>query len=417
MPKGTARNVLTRLLFYILLPVMTATSIACMMLAETTELMRFFLYGFVPFALGGVFAMHLLLCRNPRERRTLEFIGLIGLSSVMIGTYLLELDRRSLFLSAGATLATISVIVQVKFILASGGPSRENRVLRLQESLIVPIAVAVTPFFLWLSSSLNPTYDLHLYAFEEGYGFQPAVAAVLLARAVPGLGQVLQWVYDALPLAVALLHACRSYYAPRESFLILFVVATSVGFGLYFVFPIAGVQQLFGESFPHALPPVAGLTIAPASIDLVAPRNGMPSLHAAWAYLVWFNASILPASLRGAFRGFVIVTLAATIGLPDAHWLTDLFVALPLAVALQAACSPGLPFGARERWRAVIGGALIVALWFAILRFTAPQVAAIPGLSWLLASVSCAASILLYRGLKQACAPVTAEARTAPLPG
>lgn len=418
MAVGATHVVLTRLLFYALLPVAAATSIACLLVAQTAGLVEFFLYGFVPFALCSVFGMHLLLCANPRERRAIELVGLIALSAVIVGTNLLGIERRSLILDAGAALATISIIFQVKFIAANQGPARRLRIVRLQETLIVPFAVTVTPFFLWLSSSINPTYDLHLYAFEASYGFQPSALVVSVAQSIPGLGWTLQIVYDALPLAVALLHACRNHYAPQESFLIVFVAATIVGFCLYFVFPIAGVLQLFGEAFPHALPPVASMTIAPVNIDLVAPRNGMPSLHAAWAYLVWLNADILPSHIRRAFRVFVVVTLVATVGLHDAHWLTDLFVALPMAIALQAAFASGLPLSAAGRWRTMIGGALLVAIWFAVLRFAVPVVQAVPGLAWALVAASYAISVVLYRGLKRARAPaVGTVGRLAPSPG
>ncbi len=299
-------------------------------------------------------------------------------------------------------LATVSVICQIKFIVASQGPVRQIRLIRLQEALIVPFAVSVTPFFLWLSSSINPTYDLHLYAFEASYGFQPSAVVVGASQSVPGGGQILQSVYDSLPLAVALLHAVRHRYASQESFLVIFVAATIVGFSLYFVFPIAGVLQLFGNSFPTALPPVADLTIAPVHIDLVAPRNGMPSLPAAWAYLVWFNAADLPSYIRRGFRVFVVLTLVATIGLRDAHWLTDLFVALPMAIALQAAFAAGLPWRAAARWRVVIGGAVLVVVWFAVLRLGAPMVLAWPGLSWALVAASCAVSVALFRDLQRA---------------
>jgi hypothetical protein len=232
MAMGATHVVLTRLLFYALLPVAAATSIACLLVGQTVGLVEFFLYGFVPFALCSVFGMHLLLCTDPHERRMMEFVGLIVLSAVIVATNLLGIERRSLVLDAGVVLATVSVICQIKFIAGSQGSVRELRVIRLQEALIVPFAVSVTPFFLWLSSSINPTYDLHLYAFEASYGFQPSAVVVGAAQSVPGGGQVLQSIYDSLPLAVALLHAVRHRYASPESFLVIFVAATIVGFSL-----------------------------------------------------------------------------------------------------------------------------------------------------------------------------------------
>src|SRR5262245_58286796 len=202
MKPGPAQAALTRLLFYALIVVVAATSLACLHMADTAALVIFFLYGFVPFALGAVFGMHVLLCRTPSERRLMEFTGLIALAAVLIAVPLFDLDRRALVLYAGAALATVSVILQLRFIATSRDRMRELRIMRLQESLIVPMAVAVTPFFLWVSSFLNPTYDLSLYAYEASYGFQPSAVAVIIAQSVPGLSRVLQAVYDGLPLAV-----------------------------------------------------------------------------------------------------------------------------------------------------------------------------------------------------------------------
>jgi hypothetical protein len=151
------------------------------------------------------------------------------------------------------------------------------------------------------------------------------------------------------------------------------------------------------------------MAIEPVRIDLVAPRNGMPSLHAAWAYLVWFNAANLPTYIRRGFRAFVILTLVATIGLRDAHWLTDLFVALPMAIALQAAFTTGLSWRGAARWRVVIGGAVLVAVWFAVLRLGVSMVLAWPGLSWALVAASCAISVALFRDLERARARASAN--------
>ena len=61
----------------------------------------------------------------------------------------------------------------------------------------------------------------------------------------------------------------------------------------------------------------------------------MPSLHTIWALLIWFNVGSLSARLRIGLRAFVILTLWAVMGLDDTHWLTDVVVGVPLAVAVQ----------------------------------------------------------------------------------
>ena len=86
----------------------------------------------------------------------------------------------------------------------------------------------------------------------------------------------------------------------------------------------------------------------------------MPSLHTAWALLIWFNAQPLPVRLRRGLRLFVIMTLWATMGLEE-HWFMDLVVGVPLAVAIQSRA------GARRRQRDAAGStrscAALTAAW------------------------------------------------------
>jgi hypothetical protein len=62
----------------------------------------------------------------------------------------------------------------------------------------------------------------------------------------------------------------------------------------------------------------------------------MPSLHAIWALLVWFNARPLRAFQRRCLGAFAALTLWAAMGLEDTHWMMDVVVGVPLAVAIQA---------------------------------------------------------------------------------
>lgn len=149
-----AQAALTRLLFYSLIVIVAATSFACVYMAEAAAHVEFFLYGFVPFALAAVFGMHVLLCRTPGERRLVEFAGLITLAAVLIAMTLFALERRALVLYAGASLATLSVILQLRFVAASRDRIRYLRIIRLQESLIVPMAVPAAAWVLAAASSM-----------------------------------------------------------------------------------------------------------------------------------------------------------------------------------------------------------------------------------------------------------------------
>ena len=169
-----------------------------------------------------------------------------------------------------------------------------------------------------------------------------------------------------------------------------FVVSTAIGFSLYFVFPVIGPLNLYGAAFPDNLPVPGSIAAADLMIATRAPRNGMPSLHTAWALLIWFNARPLAAMPRQLFRAFAVLNLLATIGLLDAHWLTDLVVGAPLAISVQALCSVALPFQSRVRWTAVVTGFALIGAWFAALWWGLGIFEAVPGLSWFAVAITLA---------------------------
>ena len=129
------------------------------------------------------------------------------------------------------------------------------------------------------------------------------------------------------------------------------------------------------------------------------PRNGMPSLHAAWAFLLWFGSRSLAARPRRSLRAFALLNLLATMGLRDAHWLTDLVVAMPLAVGARGACEAALAGPTRARVQALLGGAAQVVLWFVALWYGAAWFAVVPGAAWTAVGVTLVASLMLERRL------------------
>jgi hypothetical protein len=92
----------------------------------------------------------------------------------------------------------------------------------------------------------------------------------------------------------------------------------------------------------------------------------MPSLHGIWALLVWFNANRLPTQWRRAMKAFVVLTIWAAMGLDDTHWITDLIVAAPLTLAVQAACVTRRFDLSRARLDIACGAALTAAWLFGL---------------------------------------------------
>jgi hypothetical protein len=408
-----------RVVFMVLLPLVLIVFSATFMTSEADFRLLFFNNQFLVYALFSIYVMHVILCDQPQERRSVMIVGIVILATIPVVSLGGDAANIPAVTFAGAaTLATASLFVQTRGILRSDNAARRLRLTLLRNSLIIPLAVSVTPFFLWLSSTINPTFDPLLFAFEASLAVQPSAKIASLLDAVRPLRWLCKLVYSALPFAMGVLCAYQYRGAGGPNIIVLFVAATAVGFALYFVFPIAGPPTLLGDAYPRDLASLT--TLPPEPLALVQdghPRNGMPSLHAAWAYLLWFNARHLPALPRRAFAAFAIFTLLAAVGLRDAgHWMIDLVVALPLAVAVQAACSAMIPWRVPERRIALAAGIMMVAIWLIALRYGVTAVFAIPGLSWLAISITVAVSLVLERRLTGILyrAPPTVAALAAP---
>jgi hypothetical protein len=107
----------------------------------------------------------------------------------------------------------------------------------------------------------------------------------------------------------------------------------------------------------------------------------MPSLHTAWALLLWFNRRQLAVTWQWALRAFVVLTLWAVMGLDDTHWFLDVVVAVPYAVALQLAFVTGVAQTSR-RWIDVAICSALAGVWLAGLRTGSPLLSLPPVLAW-----------------------------------
>jgi len=346
-------------------------------------------FRFIPFTLCGVFAMHWLISERRQERAALN-LALAGAAALCIAAPTTGLSGHAVLSSIGLMLGVTSVVLQSHLIAKARDSERQRRIVTIENSVLLPLVVAATPLGLRATGAVNPTYDALLYGFESSFGGQPSELFVRSALAIPGASDVLQLVYDMLPLAVGVLQGLRSRILGNTDFFLTFVACSIAGYTLYFVFPVAGVLQLFGDVFPYRLPPLELVTLAPIALAEGPPRNGMPSLHAAWAYLLCFNSAGLSRPWRIAVGGFTAVTLVATMSLRDAHWLVDLIVALPMAVGIQALMS--------RRFRVLLVCSALIVVWFALLRWSVPVFVQFPALAWLLTIVS---TLLALRGARQ----------------
>lgn len=398
-------------LFVIALLVAVAVGVAARLLdgpGPWTALRHSF---FTQFACAGVCAMYAYWERDRARLRALSVLAplaaVLPLGAIAAGW----VDGVS-----GVSFAILAVgLVGLGFLLvAASTGSRDDRSVwraRLAPALFLPLGVSTVPFFLWLSGFVNPVHDLYVFAYEDLLGPRFSVLAVdLLERIIP-LGLLSLVCYMALPFGIAALYVLQRRAAMEVDILAAFAVSMAIGFSLYFVFPVVGPLTAYGEAFPAALPPPGSIQAIPLEIAAQAPRNGMPSLHATAAFLIWLNARPLAALPRRLLRTFAVFNLFGAMGLPDAHWLTDLIVAVPLTLAVQAICNMALPLWSGVRWTAIVVGFGLVGAWFALLWWGQDALASIPGAAWVAVTTTLGLCFSLERAARAT--PAEHDAATA----
>jgi hypothetical protein len=227
-------------------------------------------------------------------------------------------------------------------------------------------------------------FDLFLYRFDGLLGGQLSFAIGRWFEAWPFLAAVCFVIYAALPLAELLIFLLflRGQKMPANP-LVLFVVTGVAGFVLYQVCPATGPVHVFGSEFPKY--PAPALPLQALSLDDV-PRNALPSLHSAWALLIWWSVRYSKNSIRICASVFLALTLLATLGLGE-HYLIDLVVAVPFAVAAMSACAGQL--------RRAIAACVLTLAWLTYLRFGQPLFTLSPLGAWMAVLATLGISIVL----------------------
>jgi len=219
--------------------------------------------------------------------------------------------------------------------------------------------------------------DVYAYAFDGSLGFQPSFAVGQFFKDHPGVGTIIARLYYAIPLAMAVAygaHLRRRASSPLYV-LELFMASGLIGYFLYLAFPAAGPVYLTGWQFPsHAVPyaqmrdlVLRGLEPKMVGMSTMIVRNAMPSLHMTWALLIAFNCRQF-RYLRWAAYAYAVANLFGTIGTGE-HYLIDLVVAFPFAVAMQALCTHSKPVKSPERLVPLMGGIVLTLTWLIVLRY------------------------------------------------
>jgi hypothetical protein len=256
------------------------------------------------------------------------------------------------------------------------------------------LAVVLPAFGMIMGLALDLTVPLHGWAWDPivlgldaAFG-QPSFAVGRVAAAHPALLTLLSLVYLFLPVVMAamlVLEKRRSIAGGRDArlenggddgrgLLKPVLLAAAVGYALYHVYPVVGPDPLFGAHFPHGSAVLPG---PPQHLIYVAaiadPRNCMPSLHVAWALLIYWHARALGTPARAVGAIWFVSTIFATLAMGQ-HYFVDLVVAIPFAALIDALAAGGAPGRKISARRQLIATAvLLLAIWYAILLMAPPD--------------------------------------------
>ncbi len=260
------------------------------------------------------------------------------------------------------------------------------------------------------------TYDLYLLLVDGSFGFQPAYAVETFFRTHPIASLFIYIIYDALPVAMAIVYAVHMSKCNSRYYMLRLLIATVfLGWALYNVVPAVGPVYFLGRDFTGPLPSYSQLShlglekiVMPASVY----RNAMPSLHMTWALLLWWNSRKLGRITHLFAATFAFLTGLATLGTGE-HYFIDLVVAFPFSLLIQCLCTRRST-DLRLRLVALSAGTVLTAAWLLIVRTDPKIFLASRWLPWLCTLVTLALVQILFYRLERAADPAVEEERREP---
>jgi len=216
---------------------------------------------------------------------------------------------------------------------------------------------------------LPRAWDARAYVLDTAFPWHSFHVGRWLAGA-PTVAALARVDYDGIFFLVPALVALRLRLA-RESatdLLLGTVVVSLAGQIGYYVTPVIGPVFAFAARFPDTLPNMANL---PHGAALVPPelRNGMPSLHTAWALVFAWCTRPFHAAVRGLGLAVVALMVVATLGF-GYHYVIDLVAAVPFAAAAQASVTRVPDAKRRERLGVIAGSVALAGVWIVAPRVT-----------------------------------------------
>ncbi len=293
-------------------------------------------FGFLSAAAAGfaIIAWQLPITRLHRLL-TLTAGAIFGL---LLSTYQSPSSSINCLMAGWGTVSLISTLI---YLLSTDSDSDENRRIKyyFMDVLAVFLFIMASSFYLKLTATLShETHDLKMLIWDLlMFGDLPSSYINLHSKSIPGMLDLLRMSYIFLPIFMISIKFMGAGKNMPVNIIGVFLGTAALGYSIYFIAPVCGPIYLLGESFPLNIP-----TLADATTSTVMPlawpdfpRNGIPSLHMAWALSLAFIAVYLGAAARLWAGATLLLTFCATLALGE-HYVIDLIIALPFSVLMQA---------------------------------------------------------------------------------
>jgi hypothetical protein len=178
-------------------------------------------------------------------------------------------------------------------------------------------------------------------------------------------------------------------------------------------FGTGGEEWAIADLWPHTLPPISAPH--PFTYDGITPRNCMPSLHTAWATVIFIHSRKGPRVLRWAGTFWLVATLTATLGF-GYHYAIDLVAGVVFAVTVEAGLRALDRGWDRSGSLLVAHGALVFAAILASTRYLSLEMARHPWVFGPLLLLAMASVIHGYARTTKVWEPAPAPPPTRPEP-
>lgn len=329
----------------------------------------------------------LFWCARPTRR---AFAAILAAGLFLEAFYLLGMPANVpwhyRFLVAGPGLAAGGILglTYLSIFGASKSAKRRARSMFRLAGVYLMYPMLGAPCFAILSKFTPMVYDAYGYAVEGCLGFWPCNQVAMFLNHHSELERLMVGVYTRLPVFVMIAFTLNLMYKERcyVNVFFTFILSGLVAWIFYPLLPMVGPDQYLG------VPPYPSLDIplevpqklveAPANL----PRTCFPSMHGTWILLPFFAVRRIHPAWNWFFGVVAFLTMLAALHVKVGHYVLDLVVSFPFAVAFMAVLARPTKQNKRIR-RYIAGGCFGYVVLVALgIRYFSAILVAVPYLTW-----------------------------------